>query len=88
MKQHTQIKQEDPLVCLLVEKKSQWQCYHDANAILIRSIKNRIGNELTSTLEDVFECLEERGFKPKFRMMDNEAAMNTIKMIKRQKINL
>ena len=45
-------------------------------------------NKLTSTLENSFEYLEERGFKPKFHMIENEAATNTIKMIKRQQIKL
>ena len=53
-------------------------CYYDTNEILILPIK-RTRNELTSTLEDVFEHLEERGVNPKFYMMDNEASINTIK---------
>ena len=60
-------------------------CCYDDNTILIRLIKNRTGNELTSTLEDVFEYLEERGFNPKFYMMDNEAPINTIKNGKKAK---
>ena len=62
-------------------------CY-DANAILLRPIKNRTGNELSKTLEDAFDYLTERGCKPKFHIMDNEAAKNTITMIQRKKINL
>ena len=62
-------------------------CY-DANAILLRPIKNRTGNELSKTLEDAFDYLTERGYKPKFHIMDNEAAKNTITMIQRKKINL
>ena len=57
------------------------RCY-DANEMLIRPIKKRTRNELTSALEGVIECLEERSFKPKCHIMDNEAAINTIKMIK------
>ena len=60
----------------------------NANGILLRAIKNRTGDELRTTLESVFDCLTERGFKPKFHMMDKEAAIKTINMIKRQKINL
>ena len=60
-------------------------CFCDANAMLVRSIKNRTGNELTSTLEDEIECLEERSFKPKFYMMENEAQIKTIKTIKPHK---
>ena len=62
-------------------------CFHDANVTLIGPIKNRTGNELTSTLELLFELLEERDFKPKFHMMNNEVAVNIIKMIKRQQKN-
>ena len=62
-------------------------CY-DANAILLRPIKNRTGNELSKTLEDAFDYLTERGYKPKFHIMDNEAAKNTITMTQRKKINL
>ena len=60
------------------------RCY-DANEMLIRPIKKRTRNELTSALEGVIECLEERSFKPNFHMMDNEATTNTIKVIKKQK---
>ena len=63
-------------------------CY-DANAILLLPIKNRSAGELTKTLEDVFDYLTQRGFKPKFHIMDNEAAKETINMIKhKKKINL
>lgn len=61
---------------------------YDANGILLRAIKNRTGDELSTTLESAFDYLTERGFKPKFHIMDNEAAIKTINMIKRQKINL
>ena len=59
-------------------------CY-DYNDILIRTIKNRTGNELNSTLEYVFKHIEEKVFKLKFHAIDNEAAINTIKMIKRKR---
>ena len=59
-------------------------CY-DANAILLLPIKNRSAGELTKTLEDVFDYLTQRGFKPKFHIMDNEAAKETINMIKHKK---
>ena len=60
-------------------------CY-DANAILLRPIKNRTGNELSKTLEDVFNYLTDRGYKPKFHIMDNEAAKDTITMIQRKRL--
>ena len=62
-------------------------CY-DANAILMRPLKNRKSEELTKKLEEIFEYLTERGFKPKFHIMDNEASKETIKMIQDKKINL
>ena len=62
-------------------------CY-DANAILLRPIKKRTGNELSKTLEDVFDYLTERGYKLKFHIMNNKAAKNTMTIIQRKKINL
>ena len=62
--------------------------YYDSNAILLRPIKNRTGNQLSKTFEDVFNYLTDRGYTPKFHIIDNEAAKDTITMIKREKINL
>ena len=62
--------------------------YYDSNAILLRPIKNRTGNQLSKNFEDVFNYLTDRGHKPKFHIIDNEAAKDTITMIKREKINL
>ena len=62
-------------------------CY-DVNTILLRPIKNRTGNKLSKTLEDVFDYLTERGYKLKFHIMNNKAAKNTMTIIQRKKINL
>lgn len=62
-------------------------CY-DANAILLQLIKNITGGESTKKLEDVFDYLTQRGFKPKFHILDNEAEKETIMIKHKKKINL
>jgi hypothetical protein len=54
------------------------------NAILARPMRNRSDAEMVKAYTDVYEYLENRGFKPRFNVSDNECS-KTIKRYIREK---
>jgi hypothetical protein len=47
---------------------------YTTNAILVRPIKDREAPTIVAAFEDVFGYLEDKGFKPRFNVLDNEAS--------------
>ena len=54
---------------------------YDANAIIVRALKNRSDIETLKTHEEVYELLKNRGFSPKLHVLDNEASKALKKQI-------
>ncbi|KAL7503953.1 hypothetical protein ACHAXN_001668, partial [Cyclotella atomus] len=50
--------------------------YYDytTNAIIVRAITDRESTTIVNAFDDVFTYLENKGFKPRFNVMDNEAS--------------
>ena len=50
-------------------------CYvYSLNVILVRPMKNRSDDTMISTFKNVYQYLEDRNFKPKLHVMDNECS--------------
>ena len=47
---------------------------YDVNAIIATPIKSRTGQELLATHKKIITMLQQRGYKPKFHWLDNEAS--------------
>ena len=59
---------------------------YDTNAILVRPLKTRTGNELVETVQSIHNYLAQRGYKPKHHIMDNEASIKMKEYLKNQKV--
>ena len=48
-------------------------CY-DSNAILVRLLSSKLGPELVEKLEEIYEYLTQRRYKPNHQILDNETS--------------
>ena len=60
----------------------------DDNAILARSLKIKIRQDLTTVIEETHNHLENRGCRPKFQAIDNEISNQLTKMLQGIKIKI
>ena len=61
-------------------------CSYDSNAILVRPLKTRTGNELVSTVQSIHHYLAQRGHEPKYHAMDNETSIKMKECLKSEKV--
>ena len=47
---------------------------YDANAILVRPMRNREATSMVTAFQDIYEYLTQRNFKPQLHVMDNECS--------------
>jgi len=59
---------------------------YDTNAILVRPLKTRTGNELVATVQSIHHYLALRGYKPKHHIMDNEASIKMKEFLRNEKV--
>ena len=50
-------------------------CSYDTNAILVRPLKTRTGNELVDTVKSIHDYLAQQGHKPNHHVIDNETSI-------------
>ena len=51
---------------------------YDANDILCEPMKSKNDSEMSRVFKTVYEKLENRGIKPRFHIMDNEASITVM----------
>ena len=61
---------------------------YDANAIMIRAMPARTDAAMLAAFEDVLEELEEKGWKPRLNVMDNECSKAVEKFIRKQDMDV
>ena len=61
--------------------------YYDSNAILARLLRSRKGSELAETMQETYEHLGARGFKPSHHMLDNETSSALKEYLKSMKVS-
>jgi hypothetical protein len=59
---------------------------YTTNAILVRAITDRESATIVNAFDDVFTYLEEKGFKPRFNVLDNEASSAITEYLRRKDI--
>ena len=49
-------------------------CAYGLNAILVRPMKSRSAEDMTTAFKDIYKYLTDRNYKPKLHVMDNECS--------------
>ena len=60
---------------------------YDANDILWEPLNNKNDSKMSRVFKTVYEKLEKRGIKLKFRIMDNEASSTVMNWLERNKVD-